>query len=252
MMEQAEAIGATPDIVLVGASGGGLISGVSIAVKEKSPATVDLLGGAGRLRRPRPLAREAARARGTPGSRARSAMRCWRRRRASSPSRWRKRNLAGGLVRHRRGGQGRRALRLRGAEAGAGARRRRLARRDPGGQAAPRRARPSRPCCRAATSTPRCSPRSSRSSAKLPDRRMSARGRRARAALALPSASRCCLRPSSSIAGTNLPTCRSGSTGRASARARSPSSPRRRCSCAWRPRPSSPLPPTAPAIIAAS
>ena len=40
MMEQAEAMGATPDIVLVGASGGGLISGVSIAVKEKSPATV--------------------------------------------------------------------------------------------------------------------------------------------------------------------------------------------------------------------
>src|SRR5262245_17797203 len=39
MMEQAEAMGATPDIVLVGASGGGLISGVSIAVKEKSPAT---------------------------------------------------------------------------------------------------------------------------------------------------------------------------------------------------------------------
>jgi len=39
MMEQAEAIGAIPDIVLVGASGGGLISGVSIAVKEKSPAT---------------------------------------------------------------------------------------------------------------------------------------------------------------------------------------------------------------------
>src|SRR5262245_66316270 len=39
MMEQAEAIGAIPDVVLVGASGGGLISGVSIAVKEKSPAT---------------------------------------------------------------------------------------------------------------------------------------------------------------------------------------------------------------------
>jgi threonine dehydratase len=39
MMEQAEAMGAIPDIVLVGASGGGLISGVSIAVKEKSPAT---------------------------------------------------------------------------------------------------------------------------------------------------------------------------------------------------------------------
>src|SRR5581483_11267456 len=40
MMEQAQAMGAVPDIVLVGASGGGLISGVSIAVKEKSPATV--------------------------------------------------------------------------------------------------------------------------------------------------------------------------------------------------------------------
>jgi threonine dehydratase len=40
MMEQAEAIGAMPDIVLVGASGGGLASGVSIAVKEKSPATI--------------------------------------------------------------------------------------------------------------------------------------------------------------------------------------------------------------------
>jgi threonine dehydratase len=40
MMEQAEALGATPDLVLVGASGGGLISGVSIAVKEKSPTTV--------------------------------------------------------------------------------------------------------------------------------------------------------------------------------------------------------------------
>ena len=39
MMEQAEALGVTPDLVLVGASGGGLISGVSIAVKEKSPTT---------------------------------------------------------------------------------------------------------------------------------------------------------------------------------------------------------------------
>jgi threonine dehydratase len=40
MMEQAEAVGAVPDIVLVGVSGGGLISGISIAVKEKSPSTV--------------------------------------------------------------------------------------------------------------------------------------------------------------------------------------------------------------------
>jgi threonine dehydratase len=38
MMEQAETIGAVPDIVLVGASGGGLASGVSIAVKEKCPS----------------------------------------------------------------------------------------------------------------------------------------------------------------------------------------------------------------------
>ena len=39
MMEQAAALGAVPDMVLVGASGGGLISGVSIAVKEMSPST---------------------------------------------------------------------------------------------------------------------------------------------------------------------------------------------------------------------
>jgi threonine dehydratase len=39
MMEQASALGAVPDIVLVGASGGGLIGGVALAVKEKSPAT---------------------------------------------------------------------------------------------------------------------------------------------------------------------------------------------------------------------
>jgi threonine dehydratase len=39
MMEQAAAMGATLDMVLVGASGGGLIGGVSLAVKEKSPDT---------------------------------------------------------------------------------------------------------------------------------------------------------------------------------------------------------------------
>src|SRR5262249_8837681 len=39
LMEQAEAAGAIPDLVLVGASGGGLISGVAIAVKEASPTT---------------------------------------------------------------------------------------------------------------------------------------------------------------------------------------------------------------------
>jgi threonine dehydratase len=40
MMEQAAAIGAVPDLVLVGASGGGLIGGVSLAVKEARPATL--------------------------------------------------------------------------------------------------------------------------------------------------------------------------------------------------------------------
>jgi threonine dehydratase len=39
MMEQAAALGLKPDIVLVGVSGGGLIGGVSLAVKEVSPAT---------------------------------------------------------------------------------------------------------------------------------------------------------------------------------------------------------------------
>lgn len=39
MMEQAAALGAIPDIVMVGASGGGLIGGVSLAVKEKAPST---------------------------------------------------------------------------------------------------------------------------------------------------------------------------------------------------------------------
>jgi threonine dehydratase len=40
MMEQAEAMGAVPDSVLAGASGGGLLCGVAIAVKHKNPATL--------------------------------------------------------------------------------------------------------------------------------------------------------------------------------------------------------------------
>jgi threonine dehydratase len=40
MMEQAAELGAVPDLVLVGVSGGGLIGGVSLAVKEASPATL--------------------------------------------------------------------------------------------------------------------------------------------------------------------------------------------------------------------
>lgn len=39
LMEQAAALGVVPDVVLVGASGGGVVTGVSIAVKEKSPKT---------------------------------------------------------------------------------------------------------------------------------------------------------------------------------------------------------------------
>src|SRR5262249_12423781 len=39
MMEQAAAIGVAADCVLCGVSGGGLIGGVAIAVKEKSPQT---------------------------------------------------------------------------------------------------------------------------------------------------------------------------------------------------------------------
>ncbi len=39
LMEQAKALGVVPDVVLAGASGGGLVTGVSIAVKEMSPAT---------------------------------------------------------------------------------------------------------------------------------------------------------------------------------------------------------------------
>jgi threonine dehydratase len=39
MMEQAAALHVKPDLVLVGASGGGLIGGVSLAVKEASPGT---------------------------------------------------------------------------------------------------------------------------------------------------------------------------------------------------------------------
>lgn len=39
MMEQIAALGLVADVVLAGVSGGGLISGVSIAVKEKSPQT---------------------------------------------------------------------------------------------------------------------------------------------------------------------------------------------------------------------
>ena len=39
LQEQAKELGAVPDVVLAGASGGGLVTGVSIAVKALNPAT---------------------------------------------------------------------------------------------------------------------------------------------------------------------------------------------------------------------
>ncbi|MGE5513282.1 MAG: threonine ammonia-lyase [Bacteroidota bacterium] len=39
IMQQADAIGAVPDAVLVCASGGGLVGGIAVAVKERNPAT---------------------------------------------------------------------------------------------------------------------------------------------------------------------------------------------------------------------
>ncbi len=135
MMEQAEAIGAVPDIVLVGVSGGGLIGGISIAVKEKSPSTViysvepagfdDLARSlkSGTHERNAALSGSICDAllAVTPGELTFAIAR---------------RNLAGGLVGDGRGGQGRRALRLRGTEAGGGAGRRGVAGGHPGGQAA--------------------------------------------------------------------------------------------------------------------
>ena len=75
MMEQAAAIGATPDLVLVGASGGGLISGVAIAVKERAPPRKS--GASSRRALTIWPARSAtASASAMPPSRARSATRC--------------------------------------------------------------------------------------------------------------------------------------------------------------------------------
>jgi threonine dehydratase len=249
MMEQAEAMGATPDIVLVGASGGGLIGGVSIAVKEKSPAaaiySVEPAGFDDLARSLKGGAREKnARLSGsicdallaaTPGELTFEVA---------------KRNLAGGLS--VTDDEAKAAVRYAFEEL-------KLVL-EPGGAVSlaailagklPFRERPSRPCCRAATSTPRCSPRSSRSSAKLLDLRMNAHDAEASGSDLLP-ASPPCLPPSSSSPAPASPTCRCGSIGRASVRARSPSSRRHRCSCAWRQPPSLPLLPTAPAITAAS
>ena len=58
MMEQAAALGAMPDIVLVGASGGGLIGGVVSRREGEEPGDGDLERGAGRLRRSRAVSAE--------------------------------------------------------------------------------------------------------------------------------------------------------------------------------------------------
>ena len=91
LAEQAKALGVTLDAVAAPCSGGGLSTGVALGVKGLSPSDHRACRRAGGLRRPRALARRAARRRPTPSSPARSATRCWRRRRATSPSRSRRR-----------------------------------------------------------------------------------------------------------------------------------------------------------------
>ena len=50
LMAQAAALGATPDAVLVPCSGGGLATGVAIAVKDGAPAALVHTRGASRVR----------------------------------------------------------------------------------------------------------------------------------------------------------------------------------------------------------
>ena len=131
MMEQADALGLKPDIVLVGVSGGGLIGGVSLAVKAASPATqIYSVEPAGFDDLARSLVRgERQRNDRLSGSICDALM-------SAMPGELTfevaKRNLVGGLCRHRRGGQGGGALCLPRAEAGGGAGRRRVAGRNPG------------------------------------------------------------------------------------------------------------------------
>ena len=58
LMEQCRALGASPDAVLIPSSGGGLSSGITVAVKAHSPAHAMLHGRARRLRPHGALARE--------------------------------------------------------------------------------------------------------------------------------------------------------------------------------------------------
>ena len=87
IVEQAKALGVTLDAVAAPCSGGGLSTGIALGVKGISPIDQRACRRARGLRRSRALARERHQGRRTTSSRARSATRCWRRRRATSPSR---------------------------------------------------------------------------------------------------------------------------------------------------------------------
>ena len=87
IVEQAKALGVTLDAVAAPCSGGGLSTGIALAVKGLSPDTSVHAGEpAGFDDLARSLAAGHA-SRRTTSSRARSAMPCWRRRRATSPFR---------------------------------------------------------------------------------------------------------------------------------------------------------------------
>ena len=65
IVEDLGALGLTPEIVLVGASGGGLAAGTALGVKAKAPAAAILCGRAGGLRRYAALVHRAGSARQT-------------------------------------------------------------------------------------------------------------------------------------------------------------------------------------------
>ena len=144
IVEQAKALGVTLDAVAAPCSGGGLSTGIALAVKGLSPGTSVHAGEpAGFDDLARSLASRHA-SRRTTSSRARSATPCWRRRRATSPFRIAKKLARAGTGRHRRRGARRHGDGLPRVQAGGRAGRRRGAGRRPHRQAAgegPRRRR---------------------------------------------------------------------------------------------------------------